>query len=144
MKIMFQQQVLLLFGFALIIGLLGCGKAHTRKLLLHKTWHVVDVTPPENGNFDIEASRAAEEMKNGFYRNASFTFLDNGLFFTDFNGKTDTGRYAINPGGKIISLYPLRGNKIYEQIRIRELNDSTLSFTTVMANFDMVLHLKAY
>ncbi|SFV34214.1 hypothetical protein [Thermoflavifilum thermophilum] len=144
MKIMLQQQVLLLLGFALITGIMGCGKAHTRKLLLHKTWHVINVTPPENGSFDIEATRAAEEMKNGFYKNASFTFLDNGLFFTDFNGKTDTGRYEINPGGKIISLYPLHGNKIYEQIRIRELNDSILSFTTVMANFDMMLHLKAY
>ncbi|MBX5438515.1 MAG: hypothetical protein IRZ29_03120, partial [Thermoflavifilum sp.] len=128
----------------LISCLLGCGKTHTRKLLLHKTWHVINVTPPENGSFDIEAARAAEEMKNGFYRNASFTFLDNGLFFTNFNGKIDTGRYEINPGGKIISLYPLQGNKIYEQIQIQELNDSTLSFTTVMANFHMVLHLKAY
>lgn len=144
MKRLLQKQLVLLCELVLITCMLGCGKTHTRKLLLHKTWHVVDVTPPENGNFDIEASRAAEEMKNGFYRNASFTFLDNGLFFTNFNGKIDTGRYEINPGGKIISLYPLHGNKIYEQIQIRELHDSTLSFTTIMANFYMVLHLKAY
>ncbi|MCL6523150.1 MAG: hypothetical protein K6T34_00685 [Thermoflavifilum sp.] len=143
MKRLATRLAWMLGAWLLICTWSSCGRTHTQQLLLHKTWHVVDVTPPDNGNFDIEAVRAAEQMKNGFYRDANFTFLKNGLFVSDFNGKRDTGRYTISPGGKIISLYPLQGNRIYEQIHILELSDSVLSFSTVMANFHMVLHLKA-
>lgn len=128
--------------FPALLLLASCGRSRTEKLLLDKTWRVYDVTPPQTGTFDVDASNEAEELKNGFYKNASFEFQTSGIFIATFSGKPDSGKFRIGYDGKIISLYPLHGDKIYEQIDIQRLTDSTLDFNTLMAKFDMTLHLK--
>jgi len=125
-----------------IIFLAACGKSRTEKLLLDKRWKVYDVTPPRTGVYDVDAANQAEELKNGFYKNAWFEFEQNGIFKADFAGKTDSGKFKISPGGGIISLYPLHSDKMYEQIQIQNLSDSTLRFNTLIAKFDMTLDLK--
>lgn len=120
----------------------SCGRSETAKLLQHKKWEVYDVTPP-GGTFSIEASNRAEELRDGFYKNAWFRFLPDGLFIASFHGRADSGKYRISTGGKTISLYPEHGSRMYEQIQIRQLTRDRFSFNTLIADFHMVLHLKA-
>jgi hypothetical protein len=134
--------------YAFIIGLcscilllVSCGRAKTERLLLNKKWEVYDVTAP--GNFDIETYNRAQDLKNGFYKNAWFQFLPDSIFITSFSGKSDTGKYHINSGGQTISLYPLYSNKMYEEIQIQKLDAHFFDFNTLIADFNMTLHLKA-
>lgn len=131
---------IILFAFFLL-SLSSCGRSLTEKLLLNKKWEVYDVTAP--GNFDIETYNRAQDLKNGFYKNAWFQFLHDSLFITSFGGKLDSGKYHINTGGQTISLYPLQGGKMYEQIQIQKLNSHSLDFNTLISDFNMTLHLKA-
>ncbi|HVB02950.1 MAG TPA: hypothetical protein VNE41_04440 [Chitinophagaceae bacterium] len=131
-----------LVGFVLI--LVSCGKGRTEKLLVDKQWRVTNVTPPANGNFDIEDENEAQQLKNSVYQNAWFEFTHYGIFMASFNGKLDSGDYKLNYNGKIISLYPLHGNRIYEQIQIQRLNSKELNFNTLIAHFYMTLHCKAH
>jgi hypothetical protein len=124
------------------LALASCGRKETAKLLQGKKWEVYDVTPP-GGAFSIEASNRAEELKNGFYKNAWFRFLPDGIFIASFQGKADSGKYRISTTGKTISLYPKYGDSIYEQIQVRQLTRDRFSFNTLIADFHLVLHLKA-
>lgn len=134
-----MKRLLLLLA---VLGLVSCGREQTRKKLLDKVWRVVDVTPPANGTFDVEATNEAEDLKNGFYRHATFEFRSGGLFRTRFSGKPDSGNYQISFDGTILSLYPLHGTKMYEQIRILRLTKHEFDFNTVLSRFYMTLHLK--
>ncbi len=133
--------VAVLFFFSACL-LISCGRGKTERLLMNKRWQVYDVTPPD-GTFNIEKSNRAKDLKNGFYKNAWFEFLPDSLFVASFGGKADTGKYAIRPSGKRISLFPRYENKLYEQIRIVKLNADKMQFTTQVADFHMTLHLKA-
>jgi hypothetical protein len=129
---------MLLWGMLLV----SCGRAKTERLLLNKKWEVYNVTPPGN-TFNIEESNRAQELKSGFYRDAWFKFLPDSIFVASFGGKADTGRYEISRSGKIIALYPKGGSKMYEQMQLQQLTSEKVSFNTVIANFHMILHLKA-
>lgn len=134
-----------ILGFFLFMtaGLLvSCGRAKTEKLLMNKRWVVYDVTPPK-GVFNIEKSNRAQDLKNGFYKNAWFEFLPDSLFVASFGGKTDTGKYVIRMDGETVSLYPRYGHTIYEQIEIEQLSEDRLHFNTKVADFHMTLHLKS-
>jgi hypothetical protein len=126
----------------LCLAFASCGRNQTAKLLQGKKWEVYDVTPP-GGTFSIEASNRAQELKDGFYKNAWFRFLPDGIFIASFHGRSDSGKYRISAGGKTISLYPEHGSRMYEQMQIRQLTQDRFSFNTVIADFHMVLHLKA-
>ncbi|MHB1922037.1 MAG: hypothetical protein ACYCOO_07350 [Chitinophagaceae bacterium] len=128
--------------FLLSLVLIGCGKVKTSHLLENRIWVVQNITPPETMNFDIEAYNQAQDLKNGFYKNASFQFKKNGIFKATFNHIPDSGRFKVSWDGEIISLFPLTGGKSYEQIQIQQLNDSVLSFNTLIANFNMVINCK--
>ena len=129
--------------FTLMLFLCACGKNKTAWLLENKHWKVYNVTPPATGTFDIDAANEAEELKNGFYKNAQFEFVSNGIYRTTFGGKIDSGKFKINYDGKIISLYPLHGNKMYEQIQLQKLTDNEMNFNTLIADFYMTLNLKS-
>lgn len=126
---------------SLLIFWSSCGM-RTEKLLLNKKWEVYNVTPP-SGAFDLDAINRAEELKNGFYKNAWFQFLPDSVFITSFGNRLDTGKYVIRCAGKLIALYPKYGGRIYEEIQIQKLTSDKLLFNTVMADFHMTLHLKA-
>lgn len=111
-------------------------------MLKGKKWEVYDVTPPA-GVFNIEDANRASDLKNGFYKDAWFKFLSGDVFVASFEGKADTGRYQISSNGKTISLYPKHGNKVYEQIQIQNLTRDKMDFNTIVADFNLVLHLKA-
>ncbi|TAN11305.1 MAG: hypothetical protein EPN37_17535 [Chitinophagaceae bacterium] len=136
-----SKYVFIIGLFSCILLLVSCGRAKTERLLLNKKWEVYDVTAP--GNFDIETYNRAQDLKNGFYKNAWFRFLPDSIFITSFSGKSDTGKYHINSGGQTISLYPLYSNKMYEEIQIQKLDAHFFDFNTLIADFNMTLHLKA-
>lgn len=138
-----NKYVILIFMFLPVIVLTAsCGKTKTEKLLVNKRWEVYDVTPPP-GPFNVEESNRAKELKNGFYKNAWFEFQQDSMFVASFGGSVDTAKYAIRSGGDAVSLYPRYGNKIYEQIEIVLLTADKLKFSTEVASFNMILHLKA-
>lgn len=120
----------------------ACSKGHTEKLLWDKKWEVYNVTPPASDNFDLEAANRARDLKNGFYNGAWFQFTRYGLFRAAFGGKVDSGKYTISYDGKVISLYPLQGNKMYEQLQIQHLTKEQFDFNTVIADFKMTLHTR--
>lgn len=126
----------------LLVTLVSCGRAKTERMLLDKTWEVTDVTPPA-GAYNVEQANRARELKEGFYHGGWFRFLPDSVFVASLGGKTDTGRYRINGGGDVISLYPAGGGRMYEQIRIQYLTADRFRFTTVLADFHLVLHLRA-
>jgi hypothetical protein len=126
----------------LCMMVVSCGRAKTERLLWNKKWVVYNVTPPGNA-FNIEESNRAQELKSGFYRDAWFKFLPDSVFVASFGGQADTGRYEISGNGKVIALYPKGGSKMYEQMQLQQLTAQRLSFNTVIANFHMILHLKA-
>lgn len=138
---MMKSTFLFFLSIVFLFMTASCGKAETEKLLLNKKWEVYDVTAP--GNFDIQAYNRAQDLKDGFYKNAWFQFLPDSLFITSFGGKLDSGKYHVNTGGQTVSLYPLHGGKMYEQIQIQKINAHNLDFNTLMADFNMTLHLKA-
>lgn len=140
MQPMRTQRLHHLLLLLVMLGLLSCGRTKTRNLLLDKQWMVKDVTPPA-GTFNVEESNRAEELKAGFYKGAWFKFLPDSIFVASLGGKTDTGRYHINAGGDVIALYPASGGKLYEQLQVQRLTDNQFAFTTVIANFHLVLHL---
>lgn len=126
----------------LLLLLTGCFRARTRKLLEQKRWYVVNVTPPDEGGFNIEMFDKARDLKNGFYKGSWFYFGKDSLFEACFQGKIDTGKYALGADGRVLSLFPKKGGPIYEQIQIQQLSDSTFDFNTVISSFKMTLHLK--
>lgn len=121
----------------------SCGNNRTRHLIQDKRWNVQDVTPPANGNFDIEDENEAQQLKAGFYKNAWFEFTSQGIFKASFDGKLDSGKYNVGSGGHIISLYTLHADTMYEQIQIQLLNNQELDFNTLISSFYMTLHCKA-
>ena len=131
---------ILFFAFLFLEG--GCGKQRALRLLNGKRWKVTDVTPPRNGNFDIEDQNQAEAYKEGVYRNAWFEFSPTGIFRASFDGKVDSGKYQVSGNGKLISLYPLHADTIYEQIQVQRLDTGELDFNTLIASFYMTLHCK--
>lgn len=141
MKLFKKNNVRLLLFLGVIIGFSSCGKSHTEKLLTQKRWVVYDVKPP-SGTFNIEKSLRAKQLKNGFYKNAWFEFLEDSLFVASFKGNPDTGRYAIIAKDEV-SLYPKYRDTVYERLKIVTIGDSLLSFNTRKADFYMTLLLKA-
>lgn len=135
-----MSRLMVLLALAALLGLLSCGRAKTENLLLDKMWMVTDVTPPA-GTFNVEESNRAQDLKAGFYKDAWFKFLPDSIFVASIGGKTDTGRYHINSGGDAIRLYPAGGGKMYEQLQVQRLTANQFVFTTVIANFHLVLHL---
>ncbi len=127
---------------ALLLVASGCGKQRTLRLLTAKRWKVTNVTPPRNGNFDIEDQNQAQAYKEGVYRNAWFEFSPAGIFRASFDGKVDSGKYRVSGSGKLISLYPLHADTLYEQIQIQVLDTGELDFNTLIASFYMTLHCK--
>src|SRR5690242_11812442 len=74
-----QASGLVRSSLMLCLAFASCGRNQTAKLLQGKKWEVYDVTPP-GGTFSIEASNRAQELKDGFYKNAWFRFLPDGIF----------------------------------------------------------------
>ena len=130
-----------LFFLVIIFCFISCGRSKTEDLIKGKKWEVYDVTPPA-GVFNIEDANRASDLKNGFYKEAWFKFLSDGIFVASFEGKADTGRYQISSNGKMISLYPKHGKDVYEQIQIQHLTNDKMDFNTIVADFNLVLHLK--
>lgn len=131
-----------LFFLMIVVCIVSCGRSKTEEMLKGKKWEVYDVTPPA-GAFNIEDANRASDLKNGFYKGAWFKFLPEGIFVASFEGKADTGRYQISSNGKMISLYPKNSDKVYEQIQIQHLTSNKMDFNTIVADFNLVLHLKA-
>lgn len=128
----------------LLLLLAGCFRERTWKLLEQKRWYVINVTPPDEGGFNIEMFDKAQALKNGFYKGAWFYFGKDSLFEACFQGKVDTGNYALQGNGRIISLFPKQGGAMYEQIQIQNISDSTFDFNTVISSFKMTLHLTTH
>lgn len=133
-----------ILGLAAMLALTGCFQQRTLKDLAGKRWYVVNVTPPDQGGFNIEQFDRARDLKNGFYQGAWFYFGKDSLFQACFQGTVDTGKYALGRNGKVISLFPKTGGSMYEQIEIQSISDSTFEFNTVISSFRMTLHLKSY
>jgi hypothetical protein len=133
----------LVLSSLICLVLQSCGNRKTLAMLQDKYWKVTDVTPPARGNFDIEDQNQADELKQGVYRNAWFEFTGNGTFKASFDGKLDSGKYKLGANGRIISLYPLHADTVYEQIQIQRLDDHELDFNTLIARFYMTLHCQA-
>ncbi len=139
----FNGKKLLIYSL-LLLGmsfLMSCGEGETKRLLMNKKWEVYDVKPPE-GTFNIENSKRAKQLKNGFYQGAWFKFLEDSLFVASFGGEIDTAKYALIAKDEI-ELYPSHGGKAYERLLILKINKDELNFDTEMADFKMTLFLKA-
>jgi len=129
-----------LLALLAVAAVASCGRSKTTNLLLDKQWMVTDVTPP-SGTFNVEQSNRAQDLKAGFYKGAWFKFMPDSIFVASLGGRTDTGRYHINATGDVISLYPAGGGRMYEQLQIQRLTLNQFVFTTVIADFHLVLHL---
>lgn len=140
-----KHELFSMFMLTLVLLLLaGCFRERTRNLLEQKRWYVVNVIPPDEGGFNIEMFDKARDLKNGFYKGAWFYFGKDSQFEACFQGKVDTGKYALESNGQVLSLFPKQGGPMYEQIQVQDISDSTFDFNTVISSFKMTLHLATH
>lgn len=127
---------------ACLLFIAACS-TQTKKLLVNKTWKVIDVQVPKEIPFDVQNYDQAAALKNGFYKNASFEFKPDGTFIATFQNKPDTGRYRVTNNGHSVELRPQKGNKVYEHLEIVEISQEELAFKTLIdKDFKFILLCK--
>ena len=127
----------------LATGLFACNTGKTDKLLKHKKWRVYDVTVPPNDPYNNTQLSQAVELKNGYYTDAYYQFLDNNLFVATIAGQPDSGRYSLLSNGKIISVTSSNGSRSQEHlVNIVKLDEHHFDMKVESGDYHFILHTR--
>lgn len=125
----------------LAAGLFACNTGKTDKLLKHKKWRVYNVTVPPNDPYNNTQLSQAVELKNGYYTDAYYQFLDNNLFIATIAGQPDSGRYSLLSNGKIISVTSANGSRSQEHlVNITKLDENNFDMKVQSGDYHFILH----
>lgn len=107
------------------VTLLACNTGKTDKLLKNKKWRVYDVKVPKGDPYNNTQIIQAKDLKDGYYSDVYYQFLDNNVFVATIAGKPDSGKYFLLSNGKVISVTASNGSRTTENLVTVELLDET-------------------
>nr|WP_295867057.1 hypothetical protein [uncultured Chitinophaga sp.] len=106
-----------------VAALLSCNTGKTDQLLKHKKWRVYDVKVPKGDPYNNTQIIQAKDLKDGYYSDVYYQFLDNDVFVATIAGKPDSGKYFLLSNGKVISVTASNGSRTTENLVTVELLD---------------------
>jgi hypothetical protein len=128
----------------LCITLLACNSNKVNRLLLHKKWRVYDVQVPAGDPYDNTQITQAKDLKNGYYSNVYYQFLDNNVFIATIDNKPDSGKYQLLSNGSIISVTASNGLRNAENlVTVVHLDDELFDMKVKSGDYYFVLRTKA-
>lgn len=126
-----------------IITLMACGSGKTNTLLKNKKWKVYDVTIPAKDGYNAVQVTQAKDLKNGYYSDAYYQFLDNGLFIATIAGQPDSGRYKLLSNGSIISITAANGDRKAEHlVEVVKLSDELFDMKVESGDYHFILRTR--
>ncbi|MBV8253460.1 MAG: hypothetical protein JO154_12705 [Chitinophaga sp.] len=132
--------------FTVIIAALflqACNTGKTNELLLHKKWRVYDVKVPKGDPYNLTQITQARDLKDGYYSNVYYQFLDNNVFIATIDNKPDSGKYRILSNGKVISVTASNGDRKAENlVTVDRLDDDHFDMKVVSGDFHFILCTK--
>ncbi|NIG53979.1 hypothetical protein [Chitinophaga sp. Cy-1792] len=118
----------------------ACNTGKTNDLLLHKKWKVYDVKVPENDPYNLTQVTQARDLKDGYYSNVYYQFLDNNVFVATIDNKPDSGKYQLLSNGKVISVTASNGDRKHENlVTVVKLDDTHFDMKVVSGDFHFIL-----
>lgn len=130
-----------LLGMALIV--MACGSGKTDALLKNKKWKVYDVTIPAKDGYNAVQVTQAKDLKDGYYSDAYYQFLDNGLFIATIAGKPDSGRYKLLSNGGIISITAANGERNAEHlVEVVKLDNELFDMKVESGEYHFILRTR--
>ncbi|WP_341838933.1 hypothetical protein [Chitinophaga caseinilytica] len=125
------------------IALAACNSGKTNALLQHKKWKVYDVTVPAGSSYNHVQASQAKDLKDGYYSDAYYQFLDNDLFIATIGGVPDSGKYSLLSNGKIISVTGANGSRGSEHlVEVVKLTDTEFDMKVTTGEYYFVLHTR--
>ncbi|WP_341837063.1 hypothetical protein WJU16_04155 [Chitinophaga pollutisoli] len=132
----------ILFSAAAIL-LAACNSGKTDALLKHKKWKVYDVTVPAGASYNHVQATQAKDLKDGYYSDAFYQFLDNNLFIATIAGVPDSGKYSLLSNGKIISVTGANGSRSSEHlVEVVKLNENEFDMKVNTGEYYFVLRTR--
>ncbi|WP_119079901.1 hypothetical protein [Chitinophaga alhagiae] len=133
----------LLTAPVLALLLAACGSGKTDALLQHKKWKVYDVTVPASAPYNNTQVTQAKDLKSGYYSDACYQFLDNGLFIATIAGQPDSGRYKLLSNGRIISITSANGSRSSEHlVEVTALTEDEFDMKVKSGDYHFILHTR--
>lgn len=130
-----------LLGMAMV--LMACGAGKTDALLKNKKWKVYDVTIPAKDGYNNVQVTQAKDLKDGYYSDAYYQFLDNGLFIATIAGKPDSGRYKLLSNGGIISITAANGARNAEHlVEVVKLDNELFDMKVESGEYHFILRTR--
>ncbi len=127
----------------LCTALASCGSGKANALLQHKKWKVYDVTAPPGDPYNLVQITQAKDLKDGYYSDVFYQFLDNGLFIATIAGKPDSGRYELLSNGKVISVTASGGSRKAEHlVEVTRLNENEFDMKVLSGDYHFILHTR--
>lgn len=133
----------LVYTCCLTMAITACNSSKTDKLLKHKKWKVYDVAIPSGDPYSNEQITQAKDLKSGYYSNAYYQFLDNGLFIATIAGVPDSGRYELLSNGKIISITGASGSRKAEHlVEVQKLDEKHFDMKVSTGEYHFILRTR--
>ena len=121
----------------------ACGSGKTGELLRDKKWKVYDVSVPASDPYNNIQVTQAKDLKNGYYSDAYYQFLPDGLFIATIAGQPDSGRYKLLSNGRIISITAANGSRNSEHlIEVTDLNENEFDMKVKSGDYHFILHTR--
>ncbi|RAJ81789.1 hypothetical protein CLV59_10412 [Chitinophaga dinghuensis] len=125
------------------IALQACNTGKTNELLLHKKWRVYDVKVPKGDPYNLTQITQARDLKDGYYSNVYYQFLDNNVFVATIDNKPDSGKYQLLSNGKVISVTASNGDRNAENlVTVDRLDDDHFDMKVVSGDYHFILCTK--
>lgn len=131
------------FIMAIAVALTACGSGKTNALLQHKKWKVYNVSVPPKDPYNLVQVTQAKDLKDGYYSDVFYQFLDNGLFIATIAGQPDSGRYKLISNGRIISITSPNGSRDAEHlVEVVKLDEQSFDMKVKSGDFHFILHTR--
>ncbi len=121
----------------------SCSSGKTNSLLQHKKWKVYDVAVPSSDPYNNAQITQARDLKDGYYSDAYYQFLDNGLFIATIAGVPDSGKYELLSNGKIISITSPTGSRNAEHlVEVEKLDENNFDMKVASGDYHFILRTR--
>lgn len=131
------------FIIGIAVMLAACGSGKTNALLQHKKWKVYDVSVPPKDPYNLVQITQVKDLKNGYYSDVFYQFLDNDVFIATIAGQPDTGRYQLISNGRIISITSPNGSRNAEHlVEVVKLDEQSFDMKVQSGDYHFILHTR--
>ncbi|NLR63231.1 hypothetical protein HGH92_02825 [Chitinophaga varians] len=125
------------------MALFACNTGRTDELLKHKKWRVYDVKVPQGDPYNNTQLIQAKDLKDGYYTDVYYQFLDNNVFVATIAGKPDSGKYFLLSNGKVISVTASNGSRTAENlVTVEKLDESHFDMKVKSGDYHFILRTR--